>query len=285
MKEHELFSCADLGNGIFAITAWMKEQIYLVLGSESALLIDTGMGIGSLRKYIESLTTLPLIVMNTHGHPDHAGGNGEFEEVYQHSADVDIYQKMCTKEYRLSDMEAVCGKAFADKESQLIPQGGLLLPLKDRRKFDLGNRTIEIIHMPGHTPGSICLYDSSTETLFSGDTIVGVDCWLYLDHCAPLETYYKALEKLKAQNWTIQSICPGHLPTPLKPEMIDLFIGGAGRILSHSVQGTPCRTFAGAGMRYPFEGGCIIYNPDNLYENQSDPRNRSRALGSQTHEL
>lgn len=61
------------------------ENMYLLEGSEKALLIDTGYGAGNLRAFVEKLTDKPIIVVNTHYHPDHAAGNGEFEEVYMSS--------------------------------------------------------------------------------------------------------------------------------------------------------------------------------------------------------
>ena len=58
------------------------EYMYLLEGDEKALLLDTGYGTGTLRAFVENLTDKPVIVANTHYHPDHAGGNGEFEKVY-----------------------------------------------------------------------------------------------------------------------------------------------------------------------------------------------------------
>lgn len=74
MQQEIHFTQKEYGNGITAITAPMQEQIYLVQGSKKALLIDNGMGIGSLKTYVESFCNLPLLMLNTHGHPDHAAG-------------------------------------------------------------------------------------------------------------------------------------------------------------------------------------------------------------------
>ena len=65
---------------------------YLVEGDERACLIDTGSGIGSLRTYVESLTSLPYDVILTHGHVDHASGAGEFEDkkIYLHPKDREL---------------------------------------------------------------------------------------------------------------------------------------------------------------------------------------------------
>ena len=68
-----------------------RTAIYLIEGSESAVLVDTGVGVGSLKTVVESITTKPVTVMLTHGHVDHACGAGEFDTVYMHSADRDLY--------------------------------------------------------------------------------------------------------------------------------------------------------------------------------------------------
>ncbi len=67
--------------------------MYLVIGQDSALLIDTGTGAGNLLECVRTITTLPLIVVNTHGHPDHAGSNYRFEEIYAHSLDFDAIRQ------------------------------------------------------------------------------------------------------------------------------------------------------------------------------------------------
>ena len=85
------YSVNDLGSGIYNITAPpMRFQQYLVLGEEKALLIDSGFGLGSLKKVVDGLTDLPVVLVNTHGHPDHGGGNGEFGSPYLHPDDNEL---------------------------------------------------------------------------------------------------------------------------------------------------------------------------------------------------
>jgi glyoxylase-like metal-dependent hydrolase (beta-lactamase superfamily II) len=75
MKPCKEISYEDLGNGIYVFTAPpIGNHQYLIVGTEKALLIDTGFSIESLKEKIEEITMLPLILVNTHGHPDHCGG-------------------------------------------------------------------------------------------------------------------------------------------------------------------------------------------------------------------
>lgn len=73
-----------------------KENLYLVIGRQRAILIDAGLGVGHLRAFVENLTSLPLTVLLTHGHIDHAPGATEFVKVYLNSADQALYRSQCS---------------------------------------------------------------------------------------------------------------------------------------------------------------------------------------------
>jgi glyoxylase-like metal-dependent hydrolase (beta-lactamase superfamily II) len=96
------FTTRRLGGETWAIDDRGQDIIYLVSGDERALLIDTGWGVGDLPGLVASLTSRPLLVVNTHGHPDHTFGNGQFERVYIHPADA----RMMGKEPPLSNHAA-----------------------------------------------------------------------------------------------------------------------------------------------------------------------------------
>jgi len=258
----------DFGDGVYAISAPATEQMYLVLGTEKAALIDTGMGIGSLKAYVRKITDLPLIVINTHGHPDHAGGNGEFtdSEIYMSDKDIDIYTTMCTVDYRLNDVRFMIGDEADKIKGDFISGLPKTIHLKDGDGFDLGGRTLKTIAVPGHTPGCICLYDDLTSCLFGGDSLTNTDTWLYLDHCESLMTYLKSMVRLLGLNLKISRIFPGHLPTPVSSDMIQRKIACAKAIIANPKIGVPIKTFAGQGLRYEKEGGSIIYDPLNITE-------------------
>ena len=123
---------ADLGNGIYNFsTPPVGFQQYLILGQEKALLIDSGMGVGSLRKEVEKITDLPVTLINTHGHPDHAGGNAEFEPALMCPAEFDVYEKMATLEYRKKDSGPKGRPGGPGKMPELQPTGPAPVPVED----------------------------------------------------------------------------------------------------------------------------------------------------------
>ncbi|MDR1537209.1 MAG: MBL fold metallo-hydrolase [Clostridiales bacterium] len=259
------FEIKNCGGGIYAVTAPMKEQIYLVLGEKQALVIDTGMGIGSLKAVINKLTHLPLIVVNTHGHPDHAGGNGEFDlPAYLHPADADVYNEMCTEEFRLSDVNKILGCSAPEFEKSIIKFAPKTLPLDVAQNIDLGGRILTLYHIPGHTHGSVMLYDSQTKTLFSGDALHTLDLWLYLDYSTALEAYHKSVADFEQNAPEIDRILAGHIPAPENTDVIHDMPILTGKILNGEIAGTPHKTFAGVGLRVEYKTAKIIYNPERL---------------------
>ncbi|UCC20527.1 MAG: MBL fold metallo-hydrolase [Promethearchaeota archaeon] len=142
-------------------------NIYLLLGSHTALLLDTGCGLSPLKPIVDKLIgERKLLVFNTHYHWDHPLGNEEFNEVYIHENEVDLVSKPYDVSY-FKDSPNEIVKIYAEKDF-LIPPAKTIKPLKDGDKFDLGDIDIKVIHCPGHSPGSICLLTSNGE-LFTSD--------------------------------------------------------------------------------------------------------------------
>lgn len=259
------FTHKEYKNRIIAITAPMQEQMYLIKGEDKALLIDNGMGIGSLKKYVDKICDLPIIMVNTHGHPDHAGGNIEFEYAYLHPADFDLYRKMCTKEFRAGDIRGIFKESGVVFEAALLDYVDNVLPIQNGDFIDLGNRVIEIILVPGHTAGSIMLYDRNTKTLFAGDSLGIVETWIYLDYSTSLEVYYHSLEKLKEKKLDINKILSGHLPNEATADLLERKMQCIENVLAGKEKGTTCKTFAGEGLLYEYEGTGILYNPERIH--------------------
>jgi len=188
------FTYRIINKDIIDITAPMKEQIYIISGTNKTMIIDNGMGIGSLKEYIKQFNLhKDIIMVDTHGHPDHAGGNIEFDNCYLNPLDLPVYKKMVTKEYRAGDVRNIFandGKIFIDN---LLDFKENTLPLVDGQEFDLGNRKIKCYLVPGHTEGSMVLYDENTKTLFVGDALTLKETWLYLWYSTSLKTYYESL--------------------------------------------------------------------------------------------
>jgi len=142
-------------------------NIYLILGSHTALLLDTGCGLSPLKPLIDNLVgKKKLLVFNTHYHWDHPLGNAEFGEVYIHEDEVDLVSKPYDVSF-LKDSPNEIVKIYAEKDF-LIPPAKLIKSLKDGDIFDIGEIEVKVMHCPGHSPGSICLLTSNGE-LFTSD--------------------------------------------------------------------------------------------------------------------
>ena len=142
-------------------------NLYLLMGSQTALLIDTGCGLFPLKPIVDDIIgEKNLLVFNTHTHWDHILGNEEFGEVFVHENEADIVANPYNLSF-LIDSPSELAKKYAEKNYS-IPPAQVIKTLKDGDIFDLGEIIVKIMHCPGHSPGSICLLTSTGE-LFTGD--------------------------------------------------------------------------------------------------------------------
>lgn len=162
-----------------------SENMYLLEGDDKALLIDTGYGVGNLRAFVEKLTDKPIVVANTHFHPDHAAGNGEFEAVYV-SKGADI------------DAPSVYGKGSVPFDLGALPHPDYeKIYVGEGDKIELGNRTIEVLDVkPAHCNSSLFYLDRSHRMLFCGDEMESAQVILF-DNSNNPDAPYDVLERLK----------------------------------------------------------------------------------------
>jgi hydroxyacylglutathione hydrolase len=260
------YTATLVGEKVWRIDDHGSDNMYLVEGAQKALLVDTGLGLAKLADFVKTLTKLPVIVVNTHGHPDHSGGNDLFPEVYAHPADFDAIRAFSTPEARRGTAERMAKGAptadwlAADEAEHLLPAE--LLPLKDGQAFDLGGRTLEVIEQPGHTPGEIVLLDKVNRLVITGDnnnTLV----WLFLPSCRPLEVYLQSLKKLKARAGEFDTLLPGH-GGPLPKSHLDDQIACVEEILSGTCKDEPYESFVGPARLCKHGGASVAFDPKNL---------------------
>lgn len=262
----EFYKTRLIGDRIWSIDGCANDLMYLVIGKQKAMLVDTGMGIGNLSEVIKEMTDLPLIVVNTHGHPDHAGGNPNFTEVWISPKDIYIMKKVCSYEYRADDIRAFNAQSpdLPHLLSNLIPFKNIVIhSIKHGDVFDLGDRRFEVLEIPGHTPGCIGLLNSSERIFFTGDSIVQTPVWLYLKHSLPFSEYVSSLQRIKDRENEFEILYPGHNPTPLGKEIFYQLFKCAEEIFKNRGIGELTRTFAGEGYLWKNEKASIIYNPNN----------------------
>lgn len=196
-KNNEL-EITQLEDHVLVFETIEKSSMYLIEGTDKAMLIDTGTKCEKLDEVVRTITKKPLYVVLTHAHGDHAGNIGFFKEIYMHPADT----VLLNKSYK-----------------------GVIHFVKDGDEFDLGGKIIEVSHMPAHTPGSIVLLDKKAGSCYSGDAFGSGQVWLQLRPFATMKTYInscKKMEKLMAEG--ITKIYCGHYPHVKKALNMDYLL-------------------------------------------------------------
>ena len=144
----------------------------LLIGTERALLIDTGYGFGNLPAAIATVTDKPVTVVCTHGHPDHACGGWQFPEFWLHPADEEICRMYNTFDWRAQNIPNPKPDDFLE-EAYRAGGAGQLRFCRAEQVFDLGGLALEVVELPGHTAGSIGLLDRANRELYVGDAMNG----------------------------------------------------------------------------------------------------------------
>lgn len=172
---------------------------YLIEGAVSALLVDTGYGIGDLRGFVEGLLGgKPYEVVCTHGHVDHASGAGAFDQVYLHPADRALYAEHGTLEMRrstLAEHAPTVAQQLSDDDFAPV-RTAPFTDIDEGHFFDLGDVHVRTIHVPGHTQGMLVLLDEEERIAFFGDAC-GVFTLLIFPEASTVSAYRASLEHLR----------------------------------------------------------------------------------------
>ena len=197
----EFFRQEKVNERITRIFDISKTIIYLVCGYERALVIDTGCGIGNLREYVRTLTNLPVTVCLTHGHVDHAGGSGWFDEVYLNKADLSITTVHCTNKLKsLYAASVIKDKIKEVDEKYYSPDYTAgYKDLEDGDVFDLGGLTVEMIAFRGHTQGMMCPVIKEDRMVVFGDACNSTT-FLFDRDSSTVAEYAESLEKVKRKD-------------------------------------------------------------------------------------
>ena len=184
------------------------------------------MNVPDAKKIAEKITSLPLILINTHADRDHISGNGAFEEAYMSPAEEENY------------------RAHGNT--------GKIAPLHDGDEIDLGGRILKIIDLPGHTKGSIAILDTKNCVLVGGDSIQDGKIFMFGPQ-RNLKTYIESLEKLSAYDGLFDEIYAMHGTFSVSPTIIPKLIYGAQQILDGKASGSPVNIFGNEVLLYQFD--------------------------------
>jgi glyoxylase-like metal-dependent hydrolase (beta-lactamase superfamily II) len=216
----------------------LRCNVWLVQGSTGSVVIDTALGLRPLRTLVEQHLDGPLLAVATHAHGDHVGGLHEFDRRAVHAAEADVvaetgvttlvtryFPPTVTGPY-LDDgydmpellLDAVPGAGFDPRAVEIAPAAATRV-LHDGDVIDLGDRRFEVLHLPGHSPGSIGLWDAGTGTLFSGDAVYDGPLLDELDG-SDIDAYLSTMARLRDLAVTV--VHGGHEPSFDRARLVEL---------------------------------------------------------------
>lgn len=208
---------------IFRILGFGNVCMYFVAGSKKGLLIDTGYGVGDLKGYLKQSFSVDYDVLLTHGHYDHVGGIYQWESVYLNALDLELCVN--SDEERNKAIARSLNQSNENINVNLPVYTGTFVDIKEGMIFDLGDECVEIIHVPGHTRGSIALLVNKDRTIILGDAC-GEFTFLYKPESSSVKQYLDSLEKIKANSYKFDRILRQHgsfeSPVSLIDENIDV---------------------------------------------------------------
>lgn len=236
------FQVAQLAPDVFRITEpschrWVRANSFLILGRELDILVDSGMGVAALRPVLDRLSSRPRLVFTTHAHIDHVGSHPEFAdcEILVHPAEADGLGRPGPQGLRFPKRSAgvIANSGIEPSEFMVeaVPFAGYDLaayrraPVKPTRLVsegdivETGDREFEVLHLPGHSPGSIALWERSSASLFSGDAIYD---GVIVDNLpgSDVEVYRTTMKRLA--KLPVEQVFGGHNAPMTRTQMLDV---------------------------------------------------------------
>lgn len=226
------FEVYRLPGDVFAIAEpyhCQEVNSYLIVGTKKALLFDTGEGFFNIKKPAEELYGGEIIVANSHSHFDHIGCNYLFDHVLAFDDEQSRYTSRNGAPHELFEDQLNdemflygCPQEVEAQTFSIPPYH--ISPLRDGDLIDLGNRTLEVIHTPGHCSDSIMLFDRAKGILFTGDTFYMATLYAHFDcpefGTSNLEQYAESLDKIVALGKDLKTLYCSHNEFVVAPEKL-----------------------------------------------------------------
>jgi glyoxylase-like metal-dependent hydrolase (beta-lactamase superfamily II) len=263
IANHSWFDVREAEPGIFVIEEphhVERVKSYLIVGNDSAILVDTGMGVANIREVVERLTDNPVTVVNSHAHWDHVGGNHHFDKILIHPAEADDLAKGYPNErmrrwFAPQNLTSPLPTEVNVDTLAILPSSATGA-LEEGQTIDLGNRVLEVLHCPGHSTGGIVLLDREHGILFSTD--VAYKGFLYAYDGDWVNTYHQSLQRLASLAPHLRVLYPSHGDSPIPPDLLQPMADALERIL----EGAPATSTSGDVATFEFgEIGVYLFPP------------------------
>jgi glyoxylase-like metal-dependent hydrolase (beta-lactamase superfamily II) len=237
------FAVEAVGDGVTLVTEphvhpLLRCNVWHVRGRDLDLVVDTSLGLRPLRALVEHDLDHDLLAVATHAHGDHVGGMHEFELRAIHPSEADELADrgrvtVDTAEYgpRVLGPYLAAGYEVGELLVDAVPPGGLTAATMDRLAapatqlladgdvVDLGDRSFEVLHLPGHSPGSVGLWEAASGVLFSGDAVYDGPLLDELDG-SDIEAYVTTMRRLRELPVTV--VHAGHEPSFGRDRLVEL---------------------------------------------------------------
>ena len=199
---------------------------FLMIGKDKAILIDTGLGRDDLKQAVEEITNLPIEVIYTHSDGDHVGGVHQFDISYMHPLEIQHYLKRFENPVKM-------------------------IEIKEHDMVDIADYHFEVILIPGHTPGSIALYEKSKHFMIGGDSLQVGPVFMFGDG-RDLKDYLNSLKKVQYLS-DLDVIYASHNDLEFKPSMIQELIEAVEKLLKNDLEGLPEERFEYKVKKYVYK--------------------------------
>ncbi len=261
--EEKQYGLQEIAHNIYIIEE-SDVCIYVLIGTESAAVIDTGYGSFNLYEAVRKLTDKPLVTICTHGHPDHFLGAGCFDEVYLNDRDIPVTELYGAR-YR-QEVKHHMQERFRMSDTQIEQwvrsKPPKTVSINPGMVFDLGGYSLETVDLCGHTHGSIGLICKQARILFSGDGVIERS-WLHLPESASIQRYYETIQRLNCRESEFDQIYTGH-KNAHKPVSFLKELTGLLELVLDEGKGTPINTGEEEGLLAGRTGCQIIFNPAKI---------------------
>ncbi len=260
---NDWFEVYEVETNTFAIYEpfqWQEVISYLIVGTEAAVLFDTGNGIGNIKAVVDQLTNKPVRVINSHSHFDHIGGNHQFDEILSVSTPFTLARTGGMQSDELSlevSAEARCRDlpAGASEDDHRIQPFVISRKISDGDVIDIGGRQLEILQVPGHTDDSIALLERNAGFLWTGDSFYeGGRVWLFFPE-TDLVAYRDSVARFAGLAPDLKAIFPAHNTPKADPALLLDLRTNLDRVLAGQVPPVPV---ADGNVEFRFEGFSLL---------------------------
>lgn len=224
------FGVEEVGEGVTKLTEphlsdLVSANLWWIRGRKHDVIVDTGLGVASLRQHLPEVFEHDTLAVISHTHLDHTGGAHEFDHVAVHDleapamasppaatldtrAEMDLLGLAIPENIPLPEslLEALPGPGY-DPTAYAVRPAEVTRTVVDGDVIDLGDRRLRVVHLPGHTPGSIVLLDEDLRWLYTGDVLNDGAVFDEM-YGADIPTYVASMRRLR--DLDVATVHPGH---------------------------------------------------------------------------